>query len=58
MKVRYDGPYWAVTVPAADVTCRRGETVDVPAEIARGLLKQDGWSEPKRRTKADDKDGS
>lgn len=42
--VTYVGPFDEVTVPAAGVTCRNGEPVEVDADLAAGLLEQpDNW---------------
>jgi hypothetical protein len=45
MKIVYDGPFDEVEVPAAGVVAKRGEPVDVDADVARSLLEQDVWSE-------------
>jgi len=51
VKVEYVGPHSAVDVPLANghvITVRRGESVDVPEQLAKGLLVQDTWAEPKK----------
>lgn len=42
MKVEYRGPHKAVEVPLADgpVVVRRGEAVELPDEVAEGLVVQ------------------
>lgn len=51
MKVEYVGPHSAVDVPLANghvITVRRGEAVEIPSQLAKGLLIQDTWAEPKK----------
>ena len=51
MKVEYVGPHSAVDVPLANghvITVRCGESVDLPQQVANGLLIQDTWAEPKK----------
>lgn len=43
MRIEYVGPHDAVEIPSVGVACRRGETVDVPDEVALNLTKQAGW---------------
>lgn len=42
-QVVYDGPHAEVEIPAAQVTAKRGEPVDVPADVAKALKKQSTW---------------
>ena len=47
MKVRYIGPAMdGVYVPAADVDCKPGETIEVDAELGASLLEQPANWEP------------
>jgi hypothetical protein len=48
MLVTYNGKHEAVSVTVAGrpVTAMRGESLDVPAEIAKALSKLDGWHKP------------
>lgn len=51
MKVEYVGPHAAVDVPLANghvITVRRGESAEFPEQVAKGLLVQDTWVEPKK----------
>lgn len=51
MKVEYAGPHKAVDVPLANghvITVRRGESAEFPEQVAKGLLSQDTWVEPKK----------
>lgn len=48
MKVRYIGNAARVDYP---VSVERGQTVDVPAELARGLVKQSAWEKVKAEKK-------
>lgn len=49
MKLRYPGPYPSVEIPAAGLVARRGETVEVPDDLAASLVRQ-GWEKvPARR---------
>lgn len=51
MKVEYAGPHAAVDVPLANghvITVRRGESADFTEQLAKGLLVQDTWVEPKK----------
>lgn len=43
MRIEYCGPYHAVEVPSLGVTCKRGETIDVPDKTAQLMIKQDVW---------------
>lgn len=58
MKLVYQGPFDAVDIPAlGDLRCERGEPVDIPADVAKGLLEQgDNWEKdtPKKSTKKED----
>lgn len=46
-KVRYDGPFDEVEVPAAGVVAKRGEVYELESEVAKSLLEQeDSWSRP------------
>ena len=45
MKVTYSGPLPAVIVQG--VRCNRGQSVDVPAALAKSLAEQDVWTEAK-----------
>ncbi len=64
MKVEYAGPHAAVDVPLANghvITVRRGESADIPEQVAKGLLIQDTWVEPvkaapKKAVKAEEDD--
>jgi hypothetical protein len=50
VKVEYRGPHESVEVPLADggnVVVRRGEAVEVPDAIAKGLLVQGTWKADK-----------
>lgn len=46
MKVTYDGNYDEVEIARAGQSwpVRRGETVDIPDEVALGLVGQDGFT--------------
>ncbi len=44
MRVRYDGPFDSVDVPAAGITVERGDTVEVTDEIGESLVEQADWS--------------
>lgn len=43
MRVTYVGPHDAVEIPLLDVAVKRGESIDVPAEVGHELVKQDAW---------------
>jgi len=44
VRVTYVGPYAEVEIPRAGRTCRRGESVEVAADMAGALLAQpDNW---------------
>ncbi len=46
MRVRYDGAIDAVQLPQLDdVVVHRGETVDLPDELAAQLIQQSCWTE-------------
>lgn len=51
--VTYVGPHDEVYVPAAGVSCRNGESVEVAADVATALLEQpDNWrAAAKQKTK-------
>jgi hypothetical protein len=50
-KVRYIGPFDEVEVTAAGRIwpCRNGDEIDVPDDVAEGLLSQDIWEAPESR---------
>jgi len=54
MELRYTGPFAAVVVPIADgtgVEIARGETGEVPDDVAVGLLAQaDDWAHARPRS--------
>jgi hypothetical protein len=50
MKVIYDGPYEAVELPLSPSrteVVEKGESIDVPDDIAKNLIEQGTWVEPK-----------
>lgn len=49
MRVTYTGPHDEVEIAATGQTCKRGESVDVPAEIAKSLTEQSDWSAAKTK---------
>jgi hypothetical protein len=51
MKVTYPGPLEGVHIPAAGISAKRGETIEVDADLGADLVEQ-GWTQP-RVTKAD-----
>lgn len=51
--VVYVGPHAEVEVPAAGIVAKQGEPVEVSAEVAKSLLKQeDIWAAPKAKPSA------
>lgn len=60
MKLVYEGPIDVVEVPSAGITAERGQPVEIPDEVAKGLLVQDTWTEARaesRRAKAKEGEG-
>lgn len=55
MKVRYDEGTDALTIPAAGVTAKRGEVIDVPDDVGKKLLDQGPWVKGSA-AKTDDKE--
>lgn len=60
--VEYHGPEAEVEVPTLGMLCKRGETIDVPADVAKNMLEQEAnWRRPKAAkvtaSKAAPKDG-
>lgn len=45
--VQYDGPHAEVEVPDAGIVAQRGVPVEVDEAVAKRLLEQETWSEPK-----------
>lgn len=56
MRVRYVGPHKTVEIAATRQTCDRGQTVDVPADVARQLVKQAAWKKVTSRKKTKEKE--
>jgi hypothetical protein len=56
VKVKYVGPHDEVEVPLANVTCKRGDSVDVPDDVGLELIKQDSWDAAPTRVSAKSKD--
>jgi hypothetical protein len=46
MKVRYVGLFDAIELPSLQLTVERGAEVDIPDDVAAGLLEQVGNFEP------------
>ncbi len=40
MRIIYNGPFDAVEIPTLNLFCPHGQPVDVPTDIAKGLLAQ------------------
>lgn len=56
-KVMYDGPYPEVELPLSSSrteVVKQGETVDVDPEIAKNLIEQGTWAEPKSPRKKEE----
>lgn len=41
--VKYVGPHDEVEIPDLGLSCKRGKTIDVPAEVAANLVLQHDW---------------
>jgi hypothetical protein len=49
-KVIYDGPYPEVELPLSasrTEVVKKGESLDVPDDLAKNLIEQGTWAEPK-----------
>jgi hypothetical protein len=51
MKLRYVGPFVSVQIAATGQSVKRGETVDVKADVARELAKQSTWKKVAKANK-------
>lgn len=51
MKLKYEGPFASVQIAATGQSVKRGETVEVVAEVGRELAKQSVWKKitPKKK---------
>ena len=59
MKIYYVGPHDAVEIVATEnITCVRGEAVEVDDELAKSLLQQDVWSDTKPKASRTGKQAS
>lgn len=56
MKIRYVGPHKTVEIAATRQTCDRGQTVNVPADVARELVKQASWKKVSTKKKTEEKE--
>ncbi len=44
MDITYSGPTDEVIISTLGLTCKRGESVTVPAEVGKSLLSQTDWT--------------
>jgi hypothetical protein len=49
MRVTYQGPFDSLEVPDAGVVVERGQTVEIPDELAQALIARGDFTEEKTR---------
>lgn len=51
MKVVYVGPYDGIVVPSLNISVNRGEPVELPSDVAKGLIAGKDWEAVKEKAK-------